>query len=166
LEISPVRNTRLWKFAAAALVVAALLLAPQPMTAEEEDFIEVLTADLTTATKVVVGVVKHAQPSINGTTSHITSRINLQPSVTLKGSHSNATITFDIPGGTVGDLTMDASHIPLLTSGDRVLIMLDAEGARVAGETIFKLTGNGNDSDAMDGTSLSLQDVRDIVDAL
>jgi hypothetical protein len=56
--------------------------------------------------------------------SLIVSRARLCPGEVLKGEWL-ATNVFRIEGGTVGDITLELTHLPLLQLGDRALFLLE-----------------------------------------
>ncbi len=89
----------------------------------------------------------------------IVSHAVLEVLETLKGA-PEATMTVAVEGGTVGDLTLKVSDLPSVNEGDRAVFFLDAGSnghtPHGRGRGIMKL----NDSDRVDGTTLSLEDVR------
>src|SRR5687768_578668 len=89
----------------------------------------------------------------------IVSHAVLEVLETWKGA-PEATMTVAVEGGTVGDLTLKVSDLPSVSEGDRAVFFLDA-GAREhtphgRGRGIMKLT----DSNRVDGTTLTLDEVR------
>jgi len=89
----------------------------------------------------------------------IVSHAVLEVLETLKGA-PEATLQVAIEGGTVGDLTLKVSDLPSVSEGERAVFFLEANGNAHApfgrGRGIMKLT----DADRVDGSTLSLDDVR------
>ena len=89
----------------------------------------------------------------------IVSHAVLEVLETLKGA-PEATLQVAVEGGTVGDLTLKVSDLPSITEGERAIFFLEASGNRHTpygrGRGIMKLTGG----DQVDGTTMSLDDVR------
>ena len=89
----------------------------------------------------------------------IVSHAVLEVLETLKGA-PETTMTVAVEGGTVGDITLKVSDLPSVHEGDRAVFFLDAANNRHTphgrGNGIMKLNAN----DHVDGTSLSLEDVR------
>ncbi len=89
----------------------------------------------------------------------IVSHAVLEVLETLKGA-PEATLQIAVEGGTVGDLTLKVSDLPSVTEGERAVFFLEASGNRNTpygrGRGIMKLTAG----DRVDGTTLSLDDVR------
>lgn len=95
----------------------------------------------------------------------IVSDAALRVEETLKGAHS-ASATVTVEGGTVGNLTLDVSDMPVLKAGDRAVVFLrrTAAGGTVPqgrGVGIMKLDGNNRIEDS----DLTLDDVRQAVRA-
>ena len=89
----------------------------------------------------------------------IVSHAVLEVLETLKGA-PEATMTVAVEGGTVGDITLKVSDLPSVNEGDRAVFFLDAGNnshtPHDRGRGIMKLNAN----DRVDGTTLSLDDVR------
>lgn len=84
---------------------------------------------------------------------------------TLKGSH-DLSVTVTVEGGTVGELTLRVSDMPVIAAGDHVVVFLDDtnRGGHVPhgrGYGVFKL----NATNQVEGTSISLDDIKSAVDA-
>lgn len=84
---------------------------------------------------------------------------------TLKGSPA-PTVRVDIEGGTVGDLTLQVSDLPMLRAGERGVFFLDAaaDGTHTPhdrGRGILKLSP----ADRVEGTTVTLDAVREQVRA-
>ena len=94
----------------------------------------------------------------------IVSHAVLEVLETWKGA-PEATMNVAVEGGTVGDLTLKVSDLPSVNEGDRAVFFLDATSnghtPHGRGHGIMKL----NEADAVDGTRLSLEDVRQQVRA-
>ena len=94
----------------------------------------------------------------------IVSHAILEVLETWKGA-PEATMNVAVEGGTVGDLTLKVSDLPSVNEGDRAVFFLDATGnghtPHGRGLGIMKL----NEADAIDGSALSLEDVREQVRA-
>lgn len=150
-------------FEAVGLVLlAATLIAPRPLWSQGvgASFTALLTADLAAATTVFQGVVMNSQPAKNATTSIITSSVVIQRSVVLKGTLAATTKTISIPGGTVGDRTFHVSSTPQVTVGDRVIVLLDADGNPRPGQFLYRLDPSGTVDDT---PGLTLNDVRGLI---
>lgn len=89
----------------------------------------------------------------------IVSHAVLEVLETWKGA-PEATLQLAVEGGTVGDLTLRVSDLPTVTEGERAVFFLEASGSGHTpygrGRGIMKLTAG----DRVDGTTLSLEDVR------
>lgn len=95
----------------------------------------------------------------------IVSEVWLRVEETLKGSPQNL-VPMDVEGGTVGQLTLRVSDLPVLKKGERGVFLLDATGAgktkpHARGEGILKL----DRGDLVTGTDLRLSDVKATVKA-
>jgi hypothetical protein len=91
----------------------------------------------------------------------IVSRTWVRPSETLKGAHTSGDVPVDIEGGTIQNLTLHVSDLPVVAKGERAVFLLRREpdgrftpSGRGAG--VLKLTAN----DQVVGTTLRLEDVR------
>lgn len=90
----------------------------------------------------------------------IYSQVTLEVDETLKGVHES-TVVVTVEGGTVGDTTLTVSDMPGLVRGQRAVLFLDQSsgGGNVPhgrGRGVLKI----NPDDRVDGTSISLADVR------
>ena len=117
------------------------------------------------AQKIVVAKVVGVESSF-GVSQHgdqlILSRVMLAVEETLKGPHAEA-MAVTIEGGTVGDLTLKVSDMPVLQPGERAVMFLDSR----FDEHVPTDRGNGvlklDRGNKVDGTAVTLDDVRDIV---
>jgi|SRR3954464_88154 len=112
--------------------------------------------------KVVVGVVEEvsARFGVNDFGDRlIVSDVWLRVQETLKGAPQNV-VPVEVEGGTVGDLTLRVSDLPVFQKGDRAVFLLDA----VAGRNRLHARGKGvlklDRSDRVAGTDLRLSDIR------
>ena len=85
---------------------------------------------------------------------------------TLKGA-SEPILNLAVEGGTVGDLTLRVSDLPSLEEGERAVFFLDNTAT---GEHVPHGRGHGvalklNASDQVEGSALSLSDVREQINA-
>ena len=97
--------------------------------------------------------------------SLILSRVTMRVNETMKGAHE-ANVSVTIEGGTVGDLTLEVSDMPVMEEGDRAVVFLEdsKKGGYVPhrrGLGVMKVDGNND----IEGTDLSLDDVRAAVKA-
>jgi len=96
----------------------------------------------------------------------IISRVLLKVDETLKGADSQI-VEMDVEGGTIGDLTLKVSDLPVLTRGDRGVFFLSAAAAggihrpQGRGDGILKLDA----SNRVAGETLSLSEVKAAVRA-
>jgi hypothetical protein len=120
------------------------------------------------AERVVVGRVASSQP-IWRVTEHgdrlIVTVLQVIGGETLKGAAAS-TLEVEVEGGTIGDLTLRVSDLPVLAPGDRAVFYLrrDARGALVPygrGDGLLRL----DQSNRVPGTSLTLDEVRRTVRA-
>jgi len=93
----------------------------------------------------------------------IVSHAFLQVDETMKGPWEQ-TVTVTVEGGTVGDLTLKVSDLPMMVKGDRAVMFLDESkrGGYVPhgrGLGVLKL----DSSDRVAGTSLTLDEIRNTV---
>jgi hypothetical protein len=118
------------------------------------------------AKKVVVATVVDVQSTfdINEYGDRlIVSHALLQVDETMRGTREEAA-TVTVEGGTVGDLTLKVSDMPMMVKGDRAVMFLDesTRGGYVPhgrGQGVLKLD-SGN---RVAGTSLTLDEIRSIV---
>ena len=117
------------------------------------------------ASRIVVAKVVKVESSF-GTSEHgdqlIFSHVTVAVEETLKGPHAdNMAVTLE--GGTVGDVTLRVSDMPVLKQGERAVMFLDERFSEHVptdrGNGVLKLD-RGN---KVDGTTVTLDDVRDIV---
>ena len=90
----------------------------------------------------------------------IVSNVLLDVSETLKGA-VDSMLRLSVEGGTVGDLTLKVSDLPAVHPGDRGVFFLDDDGKGMhvphdRGRGVLLLNG----ADRVEGTSLTLDDVR------
>ena len=90
----------------------------------------------------------------------IVSSARLEVVETLKGAPTTQ-VALEIEGGTVGDLTLRVSDLPLLQTGDRAVFFLDASGdgpmaPHGRGRGILRLLAD----DRVEGADLNLTEVR------
>ena len=120
------------------------------------------------AERVIVGRVASSQP-IWRVTEHgdrlIVTVLRVIVGETLKGA-AESTLDVEVEGGTIGDLTLRVSDLPILVAGDRAVFYLrrDARGALVPrgrGEGLLRL----DQSNRVPGSSLTLDEVRRTVRA-
>jgi hypothetical protein len=148
-----------WAPVACAALVAGLLLMPVSH-ADETQLLANLASDFADATSVFVGIVMRSTPAL-GRDDVITSSVVVRRSRTLKGPTTPREVTIAIPGGTVGTITMHTSEVPLLKVGDRILILLDDQGVRLPGTTLFTITGSAED---LNETSITMADVEALLE--
>jgi hypothetical protein len=122
-----------------------------------------ITARARGANRVMVAEVTDVTPRFD-VNEHgdrlIISRVLLQVEETLKGTASPIA-EMDVEGGTIGDLTLKVSDLPVVTRGERGVFFLSAATAGVhrpngRGDGILKLDA----SNRVAGDVLSLSDVR------
>ena len=95
--------------------------------------------------------------------SLIVSHVQLQVEESLKGNHESS-VTVDVLGGTVGDLTLEVSSLPRMTKGERAVFFLTRNPRsgryepHLRGQGILKL----DESDKVRGSSLDLPTIREI----
>ena len=90
----------------------------------------------------------------------IMSQVFVEVNESLKGGQSGV-ISFDVEGGTIGDLTLKVSDLPALKAGDRAVFFLDRQQSGVfqpheRGHGILKL----DSGDRVSGSPLTLNDLR------
>jgi hypothetical protein len=96
----------------------------------------------------------------------IVSHVKLQVEESLKGQHEPS-VTVDVLGGTVGDLTLEVSSLPRMIQGERAVFFLsrDTRNGRfvphLKGQGILKL----DESEKVKGSSLALSTIREITRA-
>lgn len=118
---------------------------------------------------VVVGTVTDVHSSFASNSygdQLIVSRANVLVDETLKGQSRLTTVTVEIEGGTVGDLTLKVSDLPSLEAGERATFFLTrgASGTHVPhlrGLGIVKVDRQGR----VPGSSLTLEAMRRMVRA-
>ena len=108
--------------ARAVSVVGLCLIAPASASAQLTDIgFRVAGADVVMVARVC-GLTAAFEVTEVG--EIIVSRAKLCPGEVLKGDWDTDNV-FVIEGGTVGDVTLELSHLPLLHLGDRALFLLD-----------------------------------------
>ena len=122
-----------------------------------------VAANAKRAGKVVVAVVEDVQSRFATNEFGdrlIVSQVWLRVEETLKGTHQGL-VPFDLEGGTVGELRLQVSDLPVLRKGDRGVFMLDEVSAggnkpHSRGDGILKL----DQSDRVSGTDVRLADIK------
>lgn len=119
------------------------------------------------AESVVVGTIIDTSSSLR-TNQHgdqlIVTRAVVEVEEVLKGRPASTTIEVDVEGGTIGDLTLLVSDMPMVAAGERATFFLSRgeAGAHVPhlrGLGILKLA----DNDVVPGTSLALREIKRLV---
>jgi hypothetical protein len=119
------------------------------------------------ADTVVVGTILDVYSALQ-TNGHgdqlIVSRAVVLVEETLKGQSAATTISVDVEGGTVGDLTLRVSDMPAVATGERATFFLTRGNAGVSvpylrGLGILKLDTN----ERVPGSSLTLAEIRRMV---
>lgn len=91
----------------------------------------------------------------------IVSNVTLHVEEALKGGPTH-TLSMDLLGGTVGDITLEVSSLPRLTRGERGVFFLAAERS---GKLVPHLRGQGilklDSQDRVKGRPLDLSQIRD-----
>lgn len=117
------------------------------------------------AEKVVVAVVEDVVPrfDVNEYGDRlIVSQAWVRVSETLKGKQQESVLPVDIEGGTIGDVTLNVSDMPVLHKGERAVFFLDAGKAGKAnkphgrGQGIVKVDSAGR----VQGSNLTLNQLR------
>ena len=120
------------------------------------------------AKKVVLGTVIDVQSTfdVNDYGDRlIVSNALMHVDETLKGAHEPS-VTVTVEGGTVGDLKLSVSDMPVMTVGERAVIFLDDtnRGGHVPhgrGYGVLMLNANNN----VEGTTITLDDIKNAVEA-
>ena len=120
------------------------------------------------AKKVVVGTVTNVTSTfdVNAYGDRlIVSNAQLHVDETLKGP-KEPSLTFTVEGGTVGELSLSVSDMPVMEIGERAVVFLDDtnRGGHVPhgrGYGVLKLNANNQ----VDGTTLTLDDIKNAVQA-
>lgn len=118
------------------------------------------------AKKVVVATVVDVQSTFDANEYGdrlIVSHALLQVDETMKGTAEQA-VTVTVEGGTVGDLTLKVSDMPMMVTGDRAVMFLDESNRggyvpHFRGLGVLKL----DSGDRVAGTSLTLGEIRTMV---
>jgi hypothetical protein len=150
----------------AAIAAIALAIAVTPLTAQKNQpgLVDIARG----AHRVVVATVTHVQPvfQVNEYGDQlIVSRTHLRVDEVLKGSRADGqTVVMEVEGGTLGDLTMTVSDLPVMSRGERAVVFLrqNTRGAMVPherGDGILKL----DSSDHVRESGLSLAAIRKAV---
>ena len=115
------------------------------------------------AVEIVVGTVARVEPMEHENEygdKLIISRTTIVVEEVLKGSPA-ATITLDVEGGTLGDLTLNVSDMPSVRRGDRGVFFVTRSRQ---GQNVLHQRGRGllrlNKDDIVDGTGLTLDSIR------
>lgn len=94
----------------------------------------------------------------------IMSQAWVRVSETLKGPHTDI-LPVDVEGGTIGDLTLTVSDMPVLRQGDRAVFFLDSAKTGTKphdrGQGVLKLDASGR----VQGSNMTLNEVRTMVRA-
>ena len=146
------------------VLLCLFILTPLTLLADVASERAELATRVRAAQRVVVGTVLDVQPSwrVNKWGDRlIVSRARVRPAETLKGETATADLSVDVEGGTLGGVTLEASHAPRLAAGERAVFLLKQgdHGAFVpAGgrEAVLPLTAH----DTVAGTTLRLADLR------
>jgi hypothetical protein len=120
------------------------------------------------AARVVVAVVEDVIPryDVNEYGDRlIVSQAWIRVDETLKGT-SAALIPVDIEGGTIGDITLAVSDMPVMRKGERAVFFLDADKGGASrphgrGQGVLKLDAAGR----VRGGNMTLSDIRAMVRA-
>jgi hypothetical protein len=120
------------------------------------------------AKKVILGTVTDVQSTfdVNDYGDRlIVSNALMHVDETLKGAHEPS-VTVTVEGGTVGDLKLSVSDMPVMTVGERAVIFLDDtnRGGHVPhgrGYGVLMLNANNN----VEGTNITLDDIKNAVEA-
>ena len=148
-----------------AFAATALVLAVAPLHAETRQ--PGLANIARGAQRVVVATVTHVEPVFQ-VNEHgdqlIVSRTHLRIDEVLKGEGSAADhqdLVMEVEGGTIGELTLTVSDLPMMARGERAVVFLrqNSRGALVPherGHGILKL----DSSDRVRGSGSSLADIR------
>ena len=120
------------------------------------------------AKKVILGTVTdvHSTFDVNDYGDRlIVSNALMHVDETLKGAHEPS-VTVTVEGGTVGDLKLSVSDMPVMTVGERAVIFLDDtnRGGHVPhgrGYGVLMLNANNN----VEGTTITLDDIKNAVEA-
>ena len=150
-------------FVATALVIAA---APLQAQKNQPDLVDVARG----AQRVVVATVMHVEPvfQVNAHGDQlIVSRTHLRIDEVLKGARPAAEshdVVMEVEGGTLGDVTLTVSDLPVMTRGERAVVFLrqNSRGAMVPherGHGILKL----DSSNHVPESGLSLAAIRKAV---
>jgi hypothetical protein len=117
------------------LLTAASCEAPPPDPGLRVRQDPVVATRFAGAERVVVGTVARVRPAF-GTNEHgdqlIISTVTLRVEESLRGNAADV-VSFEIEGGTVGDLSLEVSDLPALRPGDRGVFALrrDTRGSWV-----------------------------------
>lgn len=146
-------------FAATALAIA---VAPLQAERNQPDLIDVARG----AQRVVIATVTHVEPVFQ-VNEHgdqlIVSRTYLRVDEVLKGGRpaESQDVVMEVEGGTLGDVTLTVSDLPVMARGERAVVFLrqNSRGAMVPherGHGILKL----DSSDNVRGSGLNLAAIR------
>src|SRR6476659_744840 len=138
-----------------ALLTVLVCLASVAIPATQEQLPNV-EANAKRADKVVIGVVEDVQPrfAVNEFGDRlIVSAVWLRIEETLKGAHQGL-VSVDLEGGTIGDLTLRVSDLPVLKRGDRGVFLLDATASTNKPHSRGAGSLKRDASDRVDGTNV------------
>ncbi len=75
---------------------------------------------------IVHGVVLASEPhTVDGNERHIRTRVVIDVTTLLKGARGTKSITLDLPGGNVGDWTMQIPGMPRFAVGEELVVFLE-----------------------------------------
>jgi hypothetical protein len=146
-----------------AFVAAALAWCCTAVQAAEIDRPTPVNQRIYSADKVVVATARQVDSTWKSAPTGdqiIVTRVLLEVSETLKGSDQSA-VWLEVPGGTLGGVTLRVSDEVVIQEGDRGVFFLNPAKAGIhsavgKGEGLLRLDPN----DTVTGTSIRLDDIR------
>ena len=150
-------------FRVLTLSITAVVVSTTAISALGDPPADALSAGLRSAAFIIVGTVSETRParrrSSFGDEIIVTTAI-IRVGETLRGK-GPAWLALEVEGGTINDITMEASDTPLLNRGDRAVFLIDRlpDGRFVPhrrGSGILRLQADDHIRD----TTLTLADVR------
>ncbi|HUW95946.1 MAG TPA: matrixin family metalloprotease, partial [Anaerolineae bacterium] len=115
---------------ACALMLALLALPGTALATVEELSLEEL---VNRATRIVRGTVIDTSAQWNADHSRIYTYVTLRPIEYVKGTARVGDVVFAVPGGTVGELTLLVSDVPVFREGEETVVFLRDEYFQVVG---------------------------------
>ena len=101
---------------------------------------------------IVAGEVVDLRPAWTADRREIFTTVTLRPDRRFKGGEQSL-IRFRIPGGTVGDIRLTVSHVPVFSVGETALVFLAGDSGRlprvVAGEAGKRHLRTGEDGEEL-----------------